>query len=173
MLGNNATIYDGKALFHADHSNLAASGAVISKDSVGAREAAMMTQKNLRGLEVLNINPSYMLIPVALKNTAKIFLKSGSDPDSLNPQIINPYQNSVQAIWDAELDGYSSTAWYLAASANDVDTIEVDYLNGDDMPKIESRLGFDFLGVEFRIFIDYGVTVLDYRGLQKDPGASA
>lgn len=173
MLGNNPTIYDSKAIFHADHSNLASVGAVINKDSVGAREAAMMTQKNLRGLEILNVNPKYMLIPVALKNTAKIFLKSGSDPDSLNPQIINPYQNAVEAIWDAELDGYSSIAWYLAASANDIDTIEVDYLNGDDMPKIESRLGFDFLGIEFRIYMDYGVTVLDYRGLQKNPGVAA
>ncbi len=49
-------------------------------------------------------------------------------------------------------------------------TVEVTYLNGNDMPKLESQVGFDFLGIKWRIYIDYGVTVLDYRGLYKNPG---
>ncbi|VDG74584.1 Uncharacterised protein [Clostridium carnis] len=59
----------------------------------------------------------------------------------------------------------------MAANPADIDTIEVTYLNGDDMPKLESRLGFDFLGIEYRIYIDYGVSVLDYRGLGMNQGA--
>jgi len=38
------------------------------------------------------------------------------------------------------------------------------------MPKLESRVGFDYLGMEWRIYIDYGVNVLDYRGLYKNAG---
>jgi hypothetical protein len=68
---------------------------------------------------------------------------------------------------DAELDG---NTWYLAASANDIDTIEVSYLNGDPMPKLESQVAFDYLGMKWRIYIDYGVDVLDFRGLLKNAG---
>lgn len=56
------------------------------------------------------------------------------------------------------------------ASPADIDTIEVTYLNGDAMPKLESQVGFDYLGIKYRIYIDYGVNILDYRGLYKNAG---
>ena len=40
------------------------------------------------------------------------------------------------------------------------------------MPKLESRMGFDFLGMEWRIYMDYGVTVTDFKGLAKNNGVA-
>ncbi len=50
------------------------------------------------------------------------------------------------------------------------DTIEVCYLNGSETPIVESRMAFDELGVQYRVYIDRGVTLLGYRGLFKNPG---
>ncbi|KPU42165.1 Mu-like prophage major head subunit gpT [Oxobacter pfennigii] len=172
-LASNPTIYDNKTLFHADHGNLASSGAVINTISIGEGRRAMRVQKNLRGKEVLNIGPSFLIVPSSLETAAQQFLTSLADPAGAHAGVANVFRNSYSLVVDAELDDYSEIAHYLAASPADIDTIEVTYLNGDEMPKLESRVGFDFLGMEWRIYIDYGVNVLDYRGLYKNPGASA
>lgn len=172
MLGTNPVIYDGVELFAAGHKNLGVA-ATINTASVGAMQAAMRTQKNLRGLETLNIGPSFLIVAAAREVEAKQFINSTADPNSLNAGTANVFRNALTIVVDAELDTYASediTPWYLAASPADVDTIEVTYLNGDDMPKLESRIGWDFLGMEWRIYIDYGVTCLDFRGFQMNPG---
>ncbi len=169
MLGSNPAIYDGKNLFHADHKNLGTAG-VLSVSTLGELRKLMRTQKNIRGEETLNINPTYLIVPAALETEAQKLLFSIADPSSDNSGVANVFRNSLTLVVDAELDSYSEKSFYTAAASGDVDTIEVTYLNGDDMPKIESRIGFDFLGMEWRIYIDYGVTVLDYRGLGKNAG---
>lgn len=170
MLGTNPAIYDGKTLFHEDHKNLGTAGA-LSTATLSEARAAMRKQKNLRGKETLNIGPTFLIVPASLETDAEKLLISISDPASSNSGVANVFRNSLTLVVDAELDDYSTKEYYLAASPADIDTIEVTYLNGDDMPKLESQVGFDFLGIKWRIYIDYGVTVLDYRGLFKNPGA--
>ncbi|MGE5631716.1 MAG: hypothetical protein ACM3TR_11540 [Caulobacteraceae bacterium] len=170
MIGSNPAIYDGKNLFHADHKNLGTPGA-IATPTLSELRKLMRKQKNLRGQETLNINPKFLLAPATLETDAEKILMSLSDPASNNSGVANVFKNSLTLVVDAELDSYSETAYYTAAAPGDIDTIEVTYLNGDDMPKLESRVGFDFLGMEWRIYIDYGVTVLDFRGLGKNAGA--
>jgi len=174
MLGGNPVIYDGQNLFTngAPHNNLAAQAAAIGVASVGAGRAAMRLQQNLRGLETLNIGPKFLLVPAALETAAQQFLSTALVPTAQN--VINPFPGTLVPVVDAELDavdGAAPWAWYLAASPSDIDTIEVTYLNGDDMPKLESQVGFEFLGIKWRIYIDYGVAVLDYRGLYMNAGA--
>ncbi len=175
MLGANPIIFDGAQLFTvgAPHNNLAAQGAAIGVNSVGAGRAAMRTQRNLRGNEVLNIGPRFLIVPAARETEAQQFLSATLIPTQQNA--VNPFVGTLELVADAELDALvippAAFPWFLAASPADIDTIEVTYLNGDDMPKLESQVGFDFLGIKWRIYIDYGVTVLDYRGLYMNPGA--
>jgi hypothetical protein len=168
MIGENPVIFDSVALFDAAHKNLAAANAAIDIDPIGLGRAAMRKQKNLRGKETLNIAPRFLLVPAAKETRAQQFVANNYTPNTLGN--VNPFAGTLEPIADAELDQYSEASWYLAASPADVDTIEVTYLNGDDMPKLESQVGFDFLGIKWRIYIDYGVTVLDYRGLYKNTG---
>jgi phage head maturation protease len=169
-LGSNPAIYDGVSLFHANHGNLAGTAAAIGVASVGAGRSAMRKQKNLRGNEILNITPKFMLVPSSLETDAEKFLGSTSDPAANNSGVVNPFSNKLQIVADAELDAYGVTPWYLAADPTGCDTIEVTYLNGSDMPTLESAVLFDQLGMKWRIFIDYGITVIDYRGLYKNAG---
>lgn len=170
-LKENVKIYDGKELFHAAHNNLGTAGA-MSDLTLSQLRTNMRKQKNLRGKETLNISPQFLLVPAGLETTAMKFLNSTALPGQDNAGVSNIWRNSFDLVVDAELDPTTGALpYYVAANPADIDTIEVTYLNGDDMPKLESRLGFDFLGIEYRIYIDYGVTVLDYRGLGMNAGA--
>jgi hypothetical protein len=69
--------------------------------------------------------------------------------------------------------GYSTTAWYLLADPNDLATIEVCFLNGQQSPTVESaEADFNVLGVQMRGYFDFGVTKQDYRAGVKSKGAA-
>lgn len=169
MLATNPAIFDAKALFHVDHKNLGTAGP-IGKETMSEARLKMRTQKDQRGIATLNISPKYLLVPAALETDAAQFMRSESDLSSSNSGVANVFRNSYTVIVDAELDAYSPDAWYLAADQNIADTIEVTYLRGQEEPTLETDIPFDRLGMDFRIYFDYGVTVLDYRGLYKNPG---
>ncbi|HET8702057.1 MAG TPA: hypothetical protein VFL97_10385, partial [Nitrococcus sp.] len=57
LLTGNPTMRDSVTLFHADHGNLAGTGAALSVASLGAARAAMRKQKGLAGIGYLNITP--------------------------------------------------------------------------------------------------------------------
>lgn len=170
LLGSNAAIYDGKALFHADHKNKGTAGA-LSTQTLSELIKLMRKQKNIRGKETLNIKPEFLIVPAALEATAAQLLVSTADPAANNSGVANIYRNSMNLIIDAELDDYSETQYYVAANPADIDTIEVTYLNGNEQPILESQVGFDFVGIKWRILDDFGVTALDYRGLATNAGA--
>jgi phage major head subunit gpT-like protein len=170
MLGDSNTKFKDTALFNsATYKNLGTAGD-ISITTLSECRTLMRKQKNLRGKETLNISPKFLIVPAAKETIAEKFLISPADPASSNSGVANIFRNAFTLVVDAELDDSSVDAWYMAAAPGDVDTIEVTFLNGDDMPKLESQVGFDFLGMKWRIYIDYGVTVLDYRGLVKNAG---
>ena len=170
LLGSNAAIYDGKALFHADHKNKGTAGA-LSTQTLSELIKLMRKQKNIRGKETLNIKPEFLIVPAALEATAAQLLVSTADPAANNSGVANIYRNSMNLIVDAELDDYSEIQYYVAANPADIDTIEVTYLNGNEQPILESQVGFDFVGIKWRILDDFGVTALDYRGLATNAGA--
>ncbi|HEX6985677.1 MAG TPA: hypothetical protein VF170_09880, partial [Planctomycetaceae bacterium] len=61
--------------------------------------------------------------------------------------------------------GYSALAWYLLADPSDMPVIEVAFLNGRDTPIVESAdADFNTLGVQFRGYHDFGVSLQEYRG---------
>lgn len=165
-LTSTSSIYDGKPLFHADHKNMGAAGA-INTATLGEGKKLMRKQKNLRGKETLNIAPRFLIVSPDKEVEALQVLNSIADIGADHAGVANIFRNAFDLVVDAELDG---NPWYLAASPYDIDTIEVSYLNGDPMPKLESQVAFDYLGMKWRIYIDYGVDVLDFRGLFKNAG---
>ncbi|MDU0332547.1 Mu-like prophage major head subunit gpT family protein [Paenibacillus sp. 3LSP] len=169
MLATNPTIYDSEPLFGAAHNNLGTAGP-INTLSMSEGRRKMRTQKGLRGEATLNIAPQFLLVPAALETDANQFIHSDADPAGKHSGVTNTFRNSLDIVVDAELDQYSETAWYLAANPNIADTIEVTYLRGQEEPTLETDIPFDRLGIDFRIYFDYGVTVLDSRGLFKNPG---
>jgi len=171
LLATNPLIFDGKNLFHADHKNLG-TPEKISTVAMSEARKLMRTQKDQRGIATLNIAPKYLLVPAELETDAAQYMRSESEPSSSNSGVTNVFRNSYEIIVDAELDQYSTTAWYLAADPSIADTVEVTYLRGQEEPTLETDIPFDRLGMNFRLYFDYGVTLLDSRGMFKNAGAA-
>jgi len=166
----NPAMADGNALFHTTHKNLAGTGAALAVESVGAARAAMAKQTGLDKKTVLNVRPAFLIVPASLELKAEQLVAQNLVPaatSSVVPQSIR----TLAPISEPRLDAASETAWYLAASPNQIDTIEYAYLEGQQGAYIETRNGFDVDGVEIKCRLDFGAKAIDWRGLYKNPGA--
>ncbi|MBP7659946.1 MAG: Mu-like prophage major head subunit gpT family protein [Burkholderiaceae bacterium] len=166
----NPAMADGTALFHANHRNLAGTAAALDVTSVGAARAAMAKQTGLDKKTVLNIRPAYLIVPASLELKAEQLVAQNLVPAataSVVPQSIR----TLSPISEPRLDAASETAWYLAASPNQIDTIEYAYLEGQQGAYIETRNGFDVDGVEIKCRLDFGAKAIDWRGLYRNAGA--
>jgi len=166
----NPAMADGNALFHTSHKNLAGTGTALDVSSVGAARAAMAKQTGLDKKTVLNIRPAFLIVPASLELKAEQLVAQNLVPaatSSVVPQSIR----TLAPISEPRLDAASETAWYLAASPNQIDTIEYAYLEGQQGAYIETRNGFDVDGVEIKCRLDFGAKAIDWRGLYKNPGA--
>ncbi|ABS14221.1 HK97 family phage prohead protease [Brucella anthropi] len=172
----NPVMGDGKALFHADHKNLLTAGA-IGKATVSNARLRMSLQTGLDGKTVLNLSPSYILVPKALQTDAETFLTTiypAKDGDQVPASLKN-----LTVISEPRLDGGiarygitgSATNYYFAADNSLVDVVELAYLEGQQGVYTETRMGFDVDGVEVKVRLDVGAKTLDWRGLQKNPFA--
>lgn len=166
----NPAMADGNALFHTTHKNLAGTGTALDVGSVGAARAAMAKQTGLDKKTVLNVRPAFLIVPASLELKAEQLVAQNLVPaatSSVVPQSIR----TLAPISEPRLDAASETAWYLAASPNQIDTIEYAYLEGQQGAYIETRNGFDVDGVEIKCRLDFGAKAIDWRGLYKNPGA--
>lgn len=167
LLASNPAMKDAVALFHVNHGNLAGTGAAISVATLGAARQAMRLQKGLDGKTPIDATPRYLVVPAALETIAEqyvaVITASGSSS-------VNPFSGKLEVVVDPRLDAVSSTAWYLAADSSVIDTIEYSYLETDHGPMVEAREGFETDGMEFKVRLDFGAGVLDWRGLFKNPG---
>ena len=166
----NPAMADGNALFHTTRKNLAGTGAALDVSSVGAARAAMAKQTGLDKKTVLNVRPAFLIVPASLELKAEQLVAQNLVPaatSSVVPQSIR----TLAPISEPRLDAASETAWYLAASPNQIDTIEYAYLEGQQGAYIETRNGFDVDGVEIKCRLDFGAKAIDWRGLYKNPGA--
>ncbi|WP_245441223.1 hypothetical protein [Neorhizobium sp. T7_12] len=178
---SNPTMGDSVALFHATHKNLP-TAAAFGVASLGVARAQMAKQVDLDGKTVLNIRPQYLIVPVALETTAEQELKSIFYADSSN-KVATASMRSLEIIAEARLDNGidnktvgaaaagSATAWYLAASPSQVDTVEIAYLEGNRGLFSETRNGFDVDGLEVKARLEVGAKAMDHRGLLKNAGA--
>ncbi len=72
---------------------------------------------------------------------------------------------------NSQYTGNSDKAWYLLADANDLPTIEVAFLNGQESPTIETaEADFNVLGVQMRGYHDFGCALQDPKGGVKAKG---
>ncbi|MFW1077013.1 ClpP-like prohead protease/major capsid protein fusion protein, partial [Vibrio parahaemolyticus] len=164
ILTNNANLKDGKPLFHADHKNLI--GGALSVDSLSAARVAMRTQEDGSN-NTLNITPKHLLVPAAMETLATSVIKSTSVEGASNSGVINPISGLLNIVTEPRLDKHDKAAFYLTANEQ---TIEVAYLDGVDVPYIETQQGFTIDGIATKVRIDAGVAPTDHRSMIKSTG---
>ena len=166
----NSAMGDGTALFHANHTNLAGSGAAVSVTTIGAAEVAMGLQKDISGKRRLNIKPVFFLCPLTQKPVAEQFFTTPVIGTQASPNVNNIYQGAYfTRVYEPRLDDSSTTAWYLAARKGK--TVKVFFLNGNKAPFLDTKQGWNRDGVEFKVRIDCGAKAMSWKGLYKNPGA--
>jgi hypothetical protein len=186
VLTDNANMADGNALFSSTHANLDASGAAPSVSELNTAYAAMRTQTGLDGETIINVTPSFLIVPAALEATAYQLLGSIADPSTttatnedaarpgFNANVLNIYgpngPRRLTVVAEPQLDGNSTTAWYLAASNTQIDTVELSFLQGEETPVLENEWDFDTDVYRYKIRQTFGCKAIDWRGLWKNPG---
>lgn len=172
-LAKNPAIWDGKTLFHPDHTNIAATAGLPSVETLSEARRLLRKQKAAGGEVNLNIPARFMLVPTSLETKAGQLVGSTVDPSASNPNVPNPFYNQFTIVSDAELDDATANGekeWYVTADKLR-SPIQVDFLNGKDMPTIQMKTApAGQLGFIWDIYMDYGVTVVDYQTVIKNNG---
>ena len=165
-LTSNPKLSDNKALFHADHNNIAtASG--LTASALGDVRSQMRRQRGLNSLAPLNLQPRFLIVPASLETLAEQLIASTVDPSKANDTENPAFIRGLTPVVDSRLDEVSETDWYVAASPAQVDTITRAYLAGASRPHYETREGWDIDGLSVKCRLEFAAVPVDYRGLVK------
>ena len=175
VLTGSQKIYDGKPLFTAEHKNILAQGTEISQEAVQSMILALGGhKKKMDGVDqAVIIRPAVMVVPLGYKFQMYTLFHSTTISASGTVNPLYQYKDMIQVVEDATLNALIPSGpipWYLVGDANDTDFIQVDYLNGQDIPNIRRMEAPGQLGFVWDVYLDWGITVLDYRGAVKNPG---
>jgi len=170
------------SFFASGNSNLvaAASTEALSINGLTAAETLFLTQTDKVG-DPIAVLPKYLVVPPQLYNTAHVLMTSthvneaataGSPAPDLNPHAGKYEVVMSQFLQNANITGYSTTAWYLFADPGLLPAFCITYLNGQQSPQIESaEVDFNKLGMSWRCVYDFGIDQVDYRGAVMSDGA--
>lgn len=177
LMDTTKPIYDGKPLFHADHKNLLTTGTGITKEAVQAMIMALSTQMDEFGQPII-VRPANLIVPAGYAFDMYTLFFSPTINTTGNTQAVNPlyrYRDTITPIEDPTINalcgGFGNVMpWWLTGVREDTDFIEVDYLNGQEIPTIRRMETPGQLGFVWDIYLDWGINVMDYRGAIKNPG---
>lgn len=171
LIRSNAKLKsDNKALFHADHGNLGAAGA-ISAASVAAARKAMWEQRAFGSSDkddFMQVEPDRLIVPPALELVALQFATTVTPAEDGK---VNPYKSSLQPSVVPNLGaaaGGSDAAWYLISS--DLPPIAHAYLEGYNAPTVQTIEGMNPDAVVMNARHIFGAAAVEFRGSYKNPG---
>jgi hypothetical protein len=154
--GLGPALADTLTVYHATHGNITGAGA-LDNTRLAAAVALMMVQTSLDGLK-MNVSPKILLVsPANLANA--LTLVAALTPAQASQ--VNPFAGQFQVIADANLTG---TRFYLLADPGVLPNYIWGSLEGQEGPRIETRVGFSIDGVEIKLALDYAVAAIEYRG---------
>lgn len=174
VLTTNGNTADGYALFSTDHANYTtSSGTAISIASLVLARKMMRLQKDPNALDYLNIMPRYLLTPVGKEDHAREVIASVYNTDTTAQLKRNPIQDwsPLEVLSDPLLDASPGTGWYLIADPMDMPLLEVRFLDGQRTPFVEQEEEFLTDAVRWKVRLDYGVGVNEWRAGYHNTGA--
>ncbi len=156
---------DNKAVFHADHGNLAGAGTVINVAALSAARAAMRKQKNI---EKNPINATLKILLVSPdKETEAEQVTASVQPFEVGK--VNPFSGKLEVIATPQLEG---NPWYGFADPSRIPVFQYGLLDGYTAPRLRLDTPFGQQGVGVSLEHDFGTGAIDFRGAYKNPGAA-
>jgi phage major head subunit gpT-like protein len=160
----NGALSDSKALFHADHKNLAAAGTALDGTNVAVAVAALRGQKSLDGL-ALNLQPAFLVVGPQQEVAARQLL---ADVMATKASDVNVWSKFAELIVDAEL---TDKRWYVFAAPGAAPVVVYGYVAGAEGPQIRTERDFDTQAVKVAAGLDFATGVIDFRGAYLNSGA--
>ena len=174
ILFNNPTIFDGKTLFHNSHKNTAGTASKPTQASIQEAILGLQLQQDQFG-EAIYVTPKNIIVPVGYGFDLQVIFHSAQVVGSNNNDI-NPLQNYPLNIVESPvlnaMAGSNACPWFMGADPASAKGIQVDYLNGNKMPTIRRAEVPGTLGFLWDIYMDWGISVRDWRGLYKNAGVA-
>lgn len=172
ILFSNGKIFDGVNLFDNTHGNLIASGSAPTQKIIQDMILKMQLQKDPFG-EPIYMTPKFIIVPVGYGFDLDVILHSaqivGSNNNDKNPLYNYPIEVIETPVLNS-LAGNKAVPWFIVSDSSSAKNIQVDYLNGNEIPTIRRMETPGVLGFVWDIYLDWGINVLDYRGMIKNPG---
>jgi ATP-dependent Clp endopeptidase proteolytic subunit ClpP len=144
--------------------------AAPSVASLGEMDAKFSEQKEKEGIDFIDLRPSILLAPKRVATVAKVINDAKYDPDAAN-KLERP--NSSYGLFDQVIGTprLTGTRYYGFADPNIAPAFECVFLNGQQEPTIETQDGWSSLGLEWRIFHEFGLGAIDPKAAQTNAGA--
>jgi HK97 family phage prohead protease len=163
LLSNPIMGEDGENLFDAAHGNLGTAGA-LNVANLGLARKAMRGMKGLDGKTPINATPRYLVVGPEQETTAEQVLTSiyAATVDD-----VNPFGGKLSLLVEPRITG---NRWYVFADPAALPCMEYAYLSSAQGPQMASREGWDVLGMEYRVVLDFGAGATDWRGAYLNPG---
>jgi hypothetical protein len=172
---DNATYKgDSKALFHADHGNLGATGLTADATGVATLTAAfkrMYAQTEQDSGEGLGFVPLYLWCPRDLREIAESLNSPWPGASAPNPHAGKFGANHERIITNPLFT--DANDWGLIANAKDVELLEAAYLNNQKEPEFfvadNPYMGQMFIAdkIQYKGRHEYEFEIADYPGLDK------
>ena len=177
ILTGNPKIYDSQNLFSAGHKNLLAEGTGITQEAVQSMILALGGHtKTMDGTDqAIIIRPAALVVPLGYQFAMYTLFNSATISASGDVNPLYQYRDTIRIVEDATLNAQVKTGaipWFMVGDSNDIDFIQVDYLNGQEIPNIRRMETPGQLGFVWDVYLDWGITVLDFRGAVKNPGVA-
>lgn len=175
------TYLNNSTFFTSGNANVSTgAGSALSIAGLIAAETVFRTQTDPNG-NLMGTLPKILLVPTALRATAWNLMNSTTTVATTTANAPLPDQNPFSGMFEvvdsaymqnSAYTGYSATAWYLLADPADVPVIEVAFLDGKEMPTVESTdADFDTLGIQIRGYHDFGFALQEHRGGVRSAGS--
>lgn len=175
--GAGQTMQDSVALFHSgSHANVSATVGAISTATLGAARALLRKQTALGNGGYLNLNPAFLIVPAESETLAEQILATASrhtvdTVSTTGRKVEGPppeWISKLQLVVEPRLN--ASYGFYVAASYNQIDTVELATLEADGgAPVVEEENEFNVDAKNYKVRHVFVAKAIDWKGLVRVP----
>ena len=179
ILMKNPAIFDGVPLFDNAHGNLMETGGAPSIDTMQAIMLKLLSQTDPFGDSIM-VQPQFVIVPVGYGfRMAQILESPQIEVEGIGSHTANAlyqYRNTLVTVEEGTINTLAGKGaalpWFMAGNPATGRSIQVDYLNGMKTPSVRRSQPTGQLGFVWDMWLDWGVSVVDYRGIAKNPGTT-
>ncbi|EHS49763.1 peptidase U35 phage prohead HK97 [Rhizobium sp. PDO1-076] len=170
ILQNQVLRSDNKALFHADHGNLATMASALNEGALIAGRTAMRMQTDIDGQRIA-LAPAFLAVGTDNEVPAQKLIQGTTAPVTTD-QVVPEGIKNLTPIYEYRIDSLSSKAFFMFADPAETMGRGLQYavLAGFETPRLKQREGFDYDGMEFRLDHYFGAGLTDFRFAYYNPG---